>query len=191
MSSPGNLPGDLWEPDGSLSQFGIKQAIPYDEPFLFVSRVLSLEETYVEAEYRIDPDAWFLRGHFVGWPVMPGSLIAEGLGQVGTILVRSRIAEQEKKHVFAYRVKDMRFRNMALPGETLLYRVRLLSLNTALASLEGDVSVARVVVAQGRLVQAIVDKEDLHREVPATLASCSSQSGAQGFEGQVRPPPKA
>ena len=172
MSSSGSsFPADIWEPDGSLSVRGIKQITPYDDPFLFVSRVTSLGPDHAEAEYRVEPEAWYLRGHFVGRPMMPGALIAEGLGQVGTILVRSRIVGHEEKDIIAYSVRNMRFRRIVLPGETLVYRVRLLSLNDPLARLRGEASVGDAVVAQGLMLQAIVDKGSLDRDVLDVLAS--------------------
>src|SRR5438132_13724420 len=62
--------------------------------------------------------------HFPGYPVMPASLILEGLAQAGGILVGQANNFQEK--VVLAKIPSARFRRDALAGEVLIYEVELL-----------------------------------------------------------------
>jgi len=61
----------------------------------------------------------YLRDHFPGYPVIPNSLVIEGLAQTGGLLVceRSRFAEI----VILAKIPVVRFFCDAFPGDTLTY----------------------------------------------------------------------
>jgi len=65
-----------------------------------------------------------LHDHFRGFPVMPASLIIEGLAQTGGILL-GEMAQFQKVVVLA-KIPKVTFHGQALPGDTLIYDVRLL-----------------------------------------------------------------
>lgn len=60
-----------------------------------------------------------LHDHFYGYPIMPNSLILEGLAQTGGILVGEQSQFQEK--VILAKVPKVAFHFPALPGHTLTY----------------------------------------------------------------------
>lgn len=60
-----------------------------------------------------------LHDHFFGYPVMPNSLIVEGLAQTGGILVGETSNFQEK--VILAKLSKATFHFPALPGDTLTY----------------------------------------------------------------------
>jgi 3-hydroxyacyl-[acyl-carrier-protein] dehydratase len=60
-----------------------------------------------------------LHDHFPGWPVMPNSLIIEGLAQTGGILVGE--THGFKRNVVLAKVSRARFHFPAVPGDTLIY----------------------------------------------------------------------
>ena len=52
----------------------IEQIIPHRDPFLLIDEVVELEPgERVRARFQVRGDEWFLRGHFPGDPIMPGS----------------------------------------------------------------------------------------------------------------------
>ena len=61
----------------------ILEKLPYQEPFLFVDRLLFLDAEEVEGEYRFRKDSWFYRGHFRDRPITPGVLLTECCAQIG------------------------------------------------------------------------------------------------------------
>jgi len=60
-----------------------------------------------------------LHDHFPGYPIMPNSLVIEGLAQTGGLLVCEYSRFQEK--VVLAKVPKVRFYCEAVPGDTLIY----------------------------------------------------------------------
>jgi 3-hydroxyacyl-[acyl-carrier-protein] dehydratase len=60
-----------------------------------------------------------LHDHFPGFPVMPNSLIVEGLAQTGGLLVGEY--NQFKEKVILAKIPAARFHFPAIPGDTLVY----------------------------------------------------------------------
>src|ERR671925_1630875 len=68
----------------------------------------------------------YLADHLPGYPIMPASLILEGLAQTGGILVGDANNFQEK--VVLAKITSARFYGEALAGQQLTYDVELLHL---------------------------------------------------------------
>jgi len=60
-----------------------------------------------------------LHDHFPGYPLMPNSLVVEGLAQTGGLLVCEHSGFREK--VVLAKVPQVRFCREARPGDTLIY----------------------------------------------------------------------
>lgn len=65
-----------------------------------------------------------LHDHFPGFPVMPGSLIIEGMAQTGGILL-AEMLHFENLIVMA-KIPKVLFHSWAYPGDTLIYDARIL-----------------------------------------------------------------
>jgi 3-hydroxyacyl-[acyl-carrier-protein] dehydratase len=66
-----------------------RMRLPHRKPFLFVDRVESCAGGTASAEWRIDGEEEFLRGHFPGRPIVPGVLLGEALAQTAGIALMS------------------------------------------------------------------------------------------------------
>src|SRR5205823_1418030 len=77
--------------------------------------------------------------HFPGYPVMPATLMLEGLAQTGGILV-GQVNDFKEKVVLA-KIPWARFAREALAGECLVYEVEIVNLRQ-----EGAVVVGRILV---------------------------------------------
>ena len=65
-----------------------------------------------------------LHDHFPGFPVMPGSLMVEGMAQTGGILLGEKF---EFEHiVILAKVPKMTFHSWACPGDSLIYHAKLI-----------------------------------------------------------------
>src|SRR5947208_619379 len=82
----------------------------------------------------------YFADHFPGYPVMPGSLILEGLAQTGGILVGE--ANDFREKVVLAKIPWARFKREAVAGQRLFYDVELLHLRPEGASVQGRVSAA-------------------------------------------------
>ena len=75
-----------------------------------------------------------LRDHFPGYPLMPGSLIIEGMAQTGGILVAE--AKEFKEMVVLAKLSRVDFSDFALPGDQIIYEARLTELREEGAAVE-------------------------------------------------------
>lgn len=64
-----------------------------------------------------------LHDHFPGAPLMPNSLVIEGLAQTGGLLVAEHSAYEQR--VVLAKVAKARFHFSATPGDTLVYRTTI------------------------------------------------------------------
>ena len=151
--------------DGRLDRQALRIILPYGDDFLFVDSATRLTDREVDATFRIPPDSPYVRSHFVGLPLMPGALICEGLAQAGTIIVRYNLESPADKDVLAFQVESARFPSAARPGDSLRYRVRLLTMSSRAARLEGEAEVDDRVVCKARVVVGITDRKDLEAKL--------------------------
>lgn len=73
----------------------------------------------------------FFEEHFPGRPIMPGTLILEGMAQLGGLLLEETIRNPDRKPVKAVLsiVERAKFRSPVGPGDQLEYAVSVLSVN--------------------------------------------------------------
>jgi len=94
--------------------------------------------------------------HFPGYPVMPGSLMLEGLAQTGGILVGEANDFCEK--VVLAKVPYVRCHREVLAGEQIIYEVELLHLRPEGASVQGRVLAGGQVVVEAEIFFAHLDQ---------------------------------
>jgi 3-hydroxyacyl-[acyl-carrier-protein] dehydratase len=94
--------------------------------------------------------------HFPGYPVMPGSLILEGLAQAGGILV-GEVNDFREKVVLA-KIPWARFHREAMAGDELVYEVELLHMRPEGASVQGKALVGGELVAEAEIFFAHLDQ---------------------------------
>ena len=145
--------------NGEIDIEGIKKIIPYDEHFLMIDRILSIDKKNIVATKKIREDEEYLKGHFKDFPIMPGALIVEGLGQAATMLVRYNIENHEKKDILAYKIRSAKFFRPTFPGQTLRFEAKLLFMFKKIAFVNGNVFRKDKLVSKIKMVLAIVDKE--------------------------------
>jgi len=148
-----------------LNKDQIKEIIPYDDPFLWVDEVESLEPNTIVAFKQTSPSDPYFKGHFVDFPIMPGVLVVEGIAQAGTIILRKKIGEGHKnKHLLAYQVRSALFYKPIWPGDRIKYQVEMLGFyENKIANFKGEAFVNDEKKCEIRFVVAVVDKEELNQ----------------------------
>ena len=133
-----------------------------------------------------------LRDHFPGYPIMPGSLIIEGMAQTGGILVAE--AKEFKEMVVLAKLSRVEFSDTALPGDQITYEARLTELRDEGAAAEVKAFVNGRPLASAEIVfghvsrragsAPMIDRYNSFREewmdmlgVPRRAESCASPVG--------------
>jgi UDP-3-O-[3-hydroxymyristoyl] N-acetylglucosamine deacetylase/3-hydroxyacyl-[acyl-carrier-protein] dehydratase len=120
----------------------IMRVLPHRYPFLFVDRVLEMEERKrIVAIKNVTINEPFFQGHFPGHPIMPGVLIIEAMAQVGGILLMGLVDDPETKVVYFISLDNVRFRRPVRPGDQLRFECEVTQLRGATCKMHG---IARV-----------------------------------------------
>jgi 3-hydroxyacyl-[acyl-carrier-protein] dehydratase len=151
---------ELKNEKGELDINSIKQIIPYERPFLMIDKVLSLEKNKIVAIKNVTANEEFFKGHFAGFPIMPGALIVEGMGQSGTLLMRYNLDKHWEKDVLAYKIKEAKFNSPTFPGDQLKYEIALLGQDERGGLMTAKAIVNDKVVAEAQMMLAVVDRKE-------------------------------
>ena len=104
-------------------QENILNAIPHRPPFLFVDEIVEQAEDYIVTRKRIDPEEPFFKGHYPGYPIMPGVLICECVFQAGAILMSKKFPTPNGQVPVMSRIQNVKFKKPVYPGSVLDIRV--------------------------------------------------------------------
>lgn len=133
----------------------IQRIIPHRYPFLFVDRILELEVGQRAVGVKaVSVDEPFFQGHFPGYPVMPGVLIAEALAQVGAVAVlQSR--DMSGRIAYLAGLDNFRFRRQVVPGDLLRLEVTLTQVRSRAGKGHGVATVDGELAAEGDITFVI------------------------------------
>jgi UDP-3-O-[3-hydroxymyristoyl] N-acetylglucosamine deacetylase/3-hydroxyacyl-[acyl-carrier-protein] dehydratase len=141
----------------------IERILPHRYPFLLVDRILELDTTPGEEHIiglkNVTYNEPFFQGHFPARPIMPGVLIIEAMAQTGGMLMLNT-SEGKPKMVFFMAIDKAKFRKPVVPGDQLIFEVKLLRNRGKSFVLAGKAFVDGQVVAEAELMAAIIDRED-------------------------------
>ncbi|MCH2570137.1 MAG: beta-hydroxyacyl-ACP dehydratase [Planctomycetes bacterium] len=97
-----------------------------------------------------------LHDHFPGFPVMPASLMIEGLAQTGGLLV-GEVSGFEEKVILA-KIGHAIFHGWVQPGDQIIYETHIRDQNDQGAMIEGKATVQDRLVADVELFYAFLDE---------------------------------
>jgi len=108
----------------------------------------------------------FFNDHFPRHPVMPGVLIIEAMAQLGGLLLEATCERDYHKKIKAVLtiVENIKFRNMARPGDTLDMVCTILSANEDSGKIKCQATAGGKRVAEGSLIFAYLDEMDEYLE---------------------------
>ncbi len=109
--------GVVWDIDK------IKEVIPQRYPFIFIDRVLEMNEKEgkVVCLKNVTINEYFFKGHFPDNPVMPGVIIIEAMAQASIILyalLKPQIAEKRPDYYLGK--VEAKFRRAVKAGDQLI-----------------------------------------------------------------------
>lgn len=107
----------------------IYRRIPHRPPFLFIDKILEINEEGARASLTIRPDFSFFEGHYPGNPIMPGVLLCEAVFQTGAIFLADHLKSEsltdESITPVLSRIRDARFKRMVKPEDIVEISVTL------------------------------------------------------------------
>ena len=127
----------------------IRELLPHRYPMALVDKVIALGATSIVGLKNITANEEFFQGHFPSEPVMPGVLQIEAMAQCGGLLVLNTMEEPERYSTSFLDINDVKFRQKVVPGDTLLFKVEMVSeVRHGIASMKGYCFVGDKVVSE-------------------------------------------
>ncbi|MBI4974711.1 MAG: 3-hydroxyacyl-ACP dehydratase FabZ [Candidatus Omnitrophica bacterium] len=133
----------------------IQKILPHRYPFLFVDKVLAVDDKRVIGEKCVTIDEPFFQGHFPGHPIMPGVLIIEAMAQVAGV-GGLQMKENRGKLAYFISINNAKFRKAVLPGDTLRIEVDLLKVKLSMLQVHAVAKVGEALAAEADLMFAFI-----------------------------------
>ena len=106
--------------------------------WIWIDRITDFKSgQYAEAIKNVSLAEEHLRDHFPGYPIMPASLVIEGMAQTAGILVGE--ARQFRENVILAKIRDAVFTDHARPGDCIRYHAAIESIDEHAAATTGEV----------------------------------------------------
>ena len=137
----------------------IAELLPHRYPFLLIDRVVNLTPNEeIVALKNVTMNEPFFQGHFPSAPIMPGVLIVEAMAQAGGVLVLDSLPKDKHgRPVYFMGLDKVRFRKPVVPGDQIVFEVKLLKLRSRAVKLAGRATVDDNLVAEAELMASFGD----------------------------------
>jgi 3-hydroxyacyl-[acyl-carrier-protein] dehydratase len=142
------MTGSTGKHHAGVSLAGVQELIPHRPPFLFVDKLESWENGKIVGTRLFTLNDDFFRGHFPGYPVVPGVILIESMAQCGGAGVLKRGILPPHAIIFLAAVHDARFRQPVRPGEEIRMEIDDVRVTPRMLKQKGKATVAGVLVAE-------------------------------------------
>lgn len=140
----------------------VLSAIPHRPPFLFVDKVISLEDNRILAERKILADEFYFEGHYPTAPIMPGVLLCEAVFQTAGIFMSKKLEQDgisvANKVPILAKITEAKFKKMAIPGDVVTLEATFLEKMRDFYFFEGKVIKDNQVITSLAFTLGLADK---------------------------------
>ncbi len=137
----------------------IMKILPHRYPFLLVDKITEfIPGESITGMKNVTINEPFFQGHFPDHPVMPGVLIVEAMAQTGGIMLLNTMSNPEEYVAYFASIDNVKFRKPVLPGDTLRFELKAISMKTFITKMHGDAYVGDDKVCEGDFLAKVVKK---------------------------------
>jgi len=137
----------------------IETLLPHREPFLFVDEIVEANDEKIVAKKIFSETEFFFKGHFPGYPVVPGVILIETMAQSGGAGLRKLGIIGDKSLFFLAAVDKVKFRRQVRPGEELRSEIKNLRVSPRMIKQAGKAFVGEEPAAEAEWMCLVGPKE--------------------------------
>lgn len=135
----------------------IKKILPHRYPFLFVDRIIELEEDKrIVGIKSVTVNEVFFEGHFPQRPIMPGVLVIEAMAQTAGVLMLKK-KENLGKLAYIMSIDKVRLRKPVVPGDQLRLEVDVCKLRKKTGKVRAWAFIEDQLVAEAEFIFSLVE----------------------------------
>jgi len=135
----------------------IQKILPHRQPMLLVDKIMEMSKEHIIGVKNVTMNEDFFRGHFPENPVMPGVLLIEAMAQIGGVLALKTVPDPENYLTYFMKIDNVRFRQMVVPGDTIVFKLGLLSpIRRGIVQMKGVAYVCGKPVMEAEMMAQIV-----------------------------------
>lgn len=138
----------------------IRELLPHRKPFLFVDRIEKADKDEIIGYKRFSDDEFFFKGHFPGYPIVPGVILIESLAQCGGAGVNEMGILGDSLIVLAA-VEKAKFRKQVKPGDEIKMVIKNKRISKVMLRQSGTAYVNGETAAEAEWLCLVGSKEQL------------------------------